>query len=281
MHLQVIPPHPQLAHLFMHILLVEPEPAGTHLPAGLSPAIMLMVRGKALVEQADGSMLTAHRFFLRGPYLTPMRVYYEPDAVALSICFRPGMLPHGMGVSAGDILSNYLSMDTLLAPATVGAFLAGIDAAHTRDEYVALFQDFLRTQLDLTQKKSMGQAFMDAHQKLFFPLIDLSLHFGIGQRQLERRVRDTYGVPLRDVRRMVRFGLSLPHILGQAAARGDLTRIAQDSGYYDQAHMHREYVEMAGISPLNLLQKIAGNDPAYWLYRLSQTDFKNLFLPVE
>ncbi|MBI3285151.1 MAG: AraC family transcriptional regulator [Burkholderiales bacterium] len=281
MHLQVFPPDPKLAHLFMHILLVEPEPAGTHLPAGLSPSVMLFVRGAAQVEQGDGSLLSAYRFFLRGPYLTPMRVVYEPGTVALSVCFRPGMLPRGMGVSVGEIFSNYLPMQALLAPASVATFLAGIDAAHTRDEYVGLFQDFLLTQLDLSQKKSMGAAFMDAHQKLFFPLIDLALHFGIGRRQLERRVRDTYGVPLRDVRRIVRFGLSLPHILGQAAARGDLTRIAQDAGYYDQAHMHREYVEMAGISPLNLLQKIAGDDPAYWLYRLSQTDFRNLFLPVE
>ena len=106
------------------------------------------------------------------------------------------------------------------------------------------------------------------------------LLFGIGERQLERRMREAFGVNLRDARRVVRFGWSLLHIIGMPVGWGDLTRIAHDSGYYDQAHMHKEYLDLAGISPIALLQKIASNDPAYWLYRLSEQDTKKLFLPV-
>lgn len=280
MHLQVFPPHPKLAHLFMHILAVELDPAGSHVPAGLSPAVMLFVRGGAQVEQADGSLFASPRFFLRGPYLTPMRVYYQPGTFSISVCFRPGMLPRELGVSAGEIFSDYRLMEQLLDPAVVLRFLSTLDEPHTREEYVRLFQEFLLATLDFEHKKSMGAVFLAAQQKLFFPLIDLSTYFGIGQRQLERRVRETFGVPLRDIRRVVRFGLSLPRILDRAASWGDLTQIAQDSGYYDQAHMHREYVEMAGLPPKILLQKIASDDPVYWLYRLSQADFKNLFLPL-
>jgi hypothetical protein len=54
--------------------------------------------------------------------------------------------------------------------------------------------------------------FMAARQKLFFPVVALSPHFGIGQRHLERRVLETFGVSLRDIRWVARVGMSLPPI---------------------------------------------------------------------
>jgi AraC-like DNA-binding protein len=174
-----------------------------------------------------------------------------------------------------------LPMHEVSDPIRVSKLLLAMDERRSSNEYAELFQDFLLEILDHKKKAGMGAAFLAAHQKMFFPLIDLSLHFGIGERQLERRVREAFGVNLRDTRRIARFGFSLLRIIGHSISWGDLTRIAHDSGYYDQAHMHREYVELAGISPTALLQKIASKDPAYWMYRLSQIDAKNLFLPIE
>jgi AraC-like DNA-binding protein len=159
--------------------------------------------------------------------------------------------------------------------------LSAMDVERPAADYVQMFQEFLLATLDLSQKQHIGEAFLAAHQKMFFPLIDLAAFFGIGQRQLERRVQTAFGVSLRDVRRITRFGLCLQRIIGHPVGWGDLTRIAQESGYYDQAHMHREFYELAGIAPVQLLQKIAGDDPAYWMYRMRREDFKNLFIPID
>ncbi len=124
------------------------------------------------------------------------------------------------------------------------------------------------------------ETFFEANQKIFFPLIDLAIYFGVGQRQLERRVRDVFGVPLRDIRRLARWGLCLERLVNAQVEWGDLTRIAHESGYFDQAHMTREFVELAGLAPLPLLKKVAEKDPAWWAYQIKGQDYKNLFLPV-
>jgi AraC-like DNA-binding protein len=281
MQLHVFPPHPKLAKLIMHISVLEWDAPESYLPASLIPSLMLFIRGGARVEQPDGSLVDSPRFILRGPYTMPSHSFPSPGAITISVGFRPGMLFQAMDLLPADLLSRVLPMNQVSDPIRVNKLLLDMDERRTSDGYAQLFQDFLLETLNHQKKAGMGAAFLAAHQKMFFPLIDLSLHFGIGERQLERRMREAFGLNLRDTRRIARFGFSLLRIIGHSISWGELTRIAHDSGYYDQAHMHREYLELAGISPAALLQKIASNDPAYWMYRLSQAEAKNLFLPIE
>ncbi|MES2049197.1 MAG: helix-turn-helix domain-containing protein [Pseudomonadota bacterium] len=281
MQLHVFPPHPKLAKLIMHISVFEWDESECYLPASLIPFLILFIRGGTRVEQPDGSFVDSPRFILRGPCNVPTHSFHTTGTLTISVGFRPGMLHQAMGILPADLLSSVLSMHEVCDHLRMNKLLLAMDEQLSINEYAQLFQDFLLDTLDYKKKAGMGAAFLAAHQKMFFPLIDLSLHFGIGERQLERRVREAFGVNLRDTRRIARFGFSLFHIIGHTVSWGDLTRIAHDSGYYDQAHMHREYLELAGISPAALLQKIASEDPAYCLYRLSQIDAKNLLLPTE
>ncbi|MFZ6732996.1 helix-turn-helix domain-containing protein [Undibacterium sp. Ji42W] len=278
---QVFPSLPKLSPLVMHIMTVELDGCEAFLPATLCPAIMLFARGGGVVVQADQAELVAERFFLRGPFMEPMHVRYKPRTLALSVCFRPGMLQQAMGINVAGIAGNVLPFHELVSAKRVQAFLQALDDIQDISAIVALFQEFLLEVLDHKPRSSMGAAFLAAHKKIFFPLLELSDYFGIGQRQLERRVRENFGVTLRDVRRIVRFGFSLPHIIRPDVAWGDLTQIAQDTGYYDQAHMHREYVELAGIPPAQLRQKISARDPAYWIYLMPDDDFNKLFLLID
>jgi AraC-like DNA-binding protein len=280
MSIHVFPPHPKLAKLIMHILVLELDACESYIPASLSPSVMLLIRGSVQVEQADGSLLTVPRCILRGPFNQAVHSFSAPKTLSISVGLRPGMLHQATGIFPASVLASYLPMQEVTDPMRVSRLLAAMDEPREIADYVTLFQNFLLETLDHQKKPSMGASFLAAHQKMFSPLLDLSLYFGIGERQLERRMREAFGVNLRDARRVVRFGWSLLRIIGMPVGWGDLTRIAHDSGYYDQAHMHKEYLELAGISPIALLQKIASNDPAYWLYRLSEQDTKNLFLPV-
>lgn len=275
----------------MHLLAVEvceTAPRASYFPASLCPSLMLFLRGSAQVEQPDGSFLTLPRIVINGPFVRPTHWMTSPDYCAISVQFRPGMLQQAIGIHPASLISSSVSLYDVVDPARIDALLAAIDAKRDPSgaagaflsECMAVFQHFLLDILDHKKKQGMGAAFLAAHQKMFMPMIDLALHFGIGERQLERRVRESFGINLRDTRRLVRFGWSLLRIIGQPVSWGDLTQIAHDSDYYDQAHMHKEYVEFTGFSPTSLLQKIASDDPAFWIYRLSNSDTKKLFLPV-
>jgi AraC-like DNA-binding protein len=277
MQYQLFPPHPTLSKLIMHVLVWESDGGQFHSPAGLVLSFVLYVRGGVQVEQADGSLLTYPRFYLRGPFTGPTRVHILPGTLTIAVCLRPGLLRQATGLLPENLLSTALAMYELADPARVDNLLRAMDEQRSHSDYVALFQDFLLDVLDHQKKPGIGASFVASHQKMFLPLVDLALHFGLGERQIERRVRETFGVNLRDGRRIGRFALSLLRIIGNPVSWGDLTAVAHESGYFDQAHMHREFIEFTGFAPITLVQKIASEDPAFWVYRFSREEAKKLF----
>lgn len=281
MQLHVFAPDPRLAPVLMHFLVVEYEGGESYLPARVSPALMLAVRGGGDIFEADGSLTRHPRFTLNGAVMSPRHTRNDPGTIGIFVMFRPGALHQVWGVSAADITSRSVPVSDVVDPALVEQFLRSLDADLAIADYVRLLQEFLLATFNPRPKAGVAATFMAAHQKLFFPVVELASHFGIGARQLERRVQQAFGLPLRDLRRIARFGLTLPKLLAPSVAWGDLTQIAQEAGYYDQAHMYREFVELSGLSPIQLVQKIAGDDPAYWLYRIRQPDFNKLFIPVD
>lgn len=265
----------------MHFMAVSVDACEYYLPSGLSPALAVFVRGSADVIVESQAPITTPRFSLSGPFLGPRHVRSKPGTLALVVLFRPGYLQQTLGVSAADMVNRDVDMRAIVDGSRIDAMFEALDRAGSISDQMRIFQDYLLSTLALGQKRSMAESFFEAHQKMFFPLIDLAEFFGIGRRQLERRVRDVFGVSLRDVRRLSRWGFCVERLVNEHVAWGDLTHLAQESGYFDQAHMTREFVELSGFAPLPLLKKIASEDPGYWAYRIKGEDFKNLFLPVQ
>ena len=45
--------------------------------------------------------------------------------------------------------------------------------------------------------------------------------------------------------------------------------------------MVRDFRELAGLAPAQLLARAAGSDPAYWVYRIAPDDFDKLFFQFD
>lgn len=75
-------------------------------------------------------------------------------------------------------------------------------------------------------------------------------------RTLERVFRQHVGISPRTAIRVVRFRHAVNAALGRP--RVHWARLAADSGYYDQAHLIREFRELAGLTPAALLAERAG-----------------------
>ncbi|WP_205230255.1 helix-turn-helix domain-containing protein [Azospira oryzae] len=275
----VVAPHPELAPWIYHILVMPLDGCLSRLPSALSPGLLLFARGGAAQPLADGSCRAVPRASLTGPYLDPRESRAAPGSVFLSVMFRPGVMAEALGPGVGELRDRIVPLDEVLPPLLVRQMLETVDASDSPADWVAAVQGLLRRCLRPRRDPARLADLLGASTHLFSPAGQIAAHLGIGLRQLERRVAHGYGANLRELRRVARFGFSLARLQAQPPRRGELTRIAQDFGYYDQAHMDRDYRDMAGASPGELLRAVADGAPGYWWYRLGQRDFRDLFLP--
>lgn len=275
----VVAPHPELAPWIYHILVMPLDGCLSRLPSTLSPSLLLFARGGSALRLSDGSLRFAPRASLVGPYLEARDTQALPGSVFLSIMFRPGVMAEALGPGVGELRDRIVPLDEVFPAVRVARLMQIVDDSQSPTVWVAAVQDLLCR--CLLPRRDLGRLadLLAAAPEIFQPAHHIAAHLGIGLRQLERRVAHNYGANLRELRRMARFGFSLTRLQTRPPERGELTRIAQDFGYYDQAHMDRDYREMAGASPGELLRAVAAGDPGYWLYRFGQRDFRDLFLP--
>lgn len=275
----VFPPHRRLAALILHVLAMKLDGCESRLPCALSPSLLLFVRGGTALRRGDGGIEPLPRASLCGPYLTHRSSLALPGTVFISVMFKPGLFDLAMGFPVTELGDGIIPLESICGQTATDRLLDQVDTARQIEDAVQAIQRFLLDRWTDMPRTSFGPAFLHARAQLFRPVKDLAAHFGLGERQFERRVRQSFGVPLRELRRMARFGHALARMVSAPVERGDLTRIAQDSGYYDQAHMDREFADFAGLSPGRLLGAAASDDPGYWVYRMNRTDFGRLFLP--
>jgi AraC-like DNA-binding protein len=88
------------------------------------------------------------------------------------------------------------------------------------------------------------------------PVHELAARLGVTRRMLERRVLHEVGLPPRMLHRVFRFRRAF-RMLDEAPA-GTWGRVAHAAGYFDQAHLIREFRRFAGAAPAAFLE----SDPA-------------------
>lgn len=81
---------------------------------------------------------------------------------------------------------------------------------------------------------------------------DLAADLGWSRQHLARRFRDEFGAGPKLAARILRFERARK-MLQAPPPRRPLAEIALDCGYFDQAHLNRDFTELAGCTPTELL----------------------------
>lgn len=84
---------------------------------------------------------------------------------------------------------------------------------------------------------------------------EVATRLGYSERQLRRLVRATTGLSPKQLTRTQRLHRALR--LARGVAVDGWSGVAVAAGYYDQAHMHREFRDLAGATPRQLLAELA------------------------
>lgn len=80
---------------------------------------------------------------------------------------------------------------------------------------------------------------------------DLACELGCSRRHLAARFAEQIGPPPKTAARLVRFRQAVRRLERDDGSR--FAEIAQDCGYYDQAHLNRDFRELGGTTPGELI----------------------------
>jgi AraC-like DNA-binding protein len=83
----------------------------------------------------------------------------------------------------------------------------------------------------------------------------------LSQRQFERVFAEMVGTTPKQYHRISRLNFSIK--MGEKREYDNLTMLALDSGFYDQAHLTNEFLEMTGYTPKNFFRLLADSPVEY------------------
>jgi AraC-like DNA-binding protein len=202
-----------------------------------------------------------------GPSTGPM-VSHNPGPVrSLVLLLMPDALHALAGVPVADWVDRYAPLDAVL-----GADWQALGDAVLRESddarWLPLVEDFLLPRwCALRPPGAAGvQHYRDWTQAL--ALRAATSGPGRSLRQVERRLRQWAGQPLRELQVLARG----EQAFFQAKLAGETGRlswadVAADSGYADQSHLGRVTRRLTGFAPQELTRRIQ-QDESFWPYRI-------------
>jgi len=183
---------------------------------------------------------------LSGQLTGPLALRSSQQIDVVGIRLRPDA-PHALLGIAQDELTNAVVPLRVVANRLARALEQAARSAPTSDARMRALSGPL-AELAPREPSPVAQAVARAAETLqTFDLHRMARSLGVTTRTLERRCRTEIGVPAGTLRRLVRFRRAYRRL--ERTPVGQWARIAVASGYYDQAHMNRDFREFAGASP--------------------------------
>ncbi|MGH3765932.1 MAG: helix-turn-helix domain-containing protein [Pseudonocardiaceae bacterium] len=158
-----------------------------------------------------------------------------------------------LGVPAAELASTVVELDCLLGP-VAGELVERLRSARTwTDRFLELNAVLTRI---ARQRDGPAPELWWAWRRLTsshgrVEVTTLTEEVGWSRRHLSERFRREFGLTPKVAGRVMRFEVA--HRLLRAPHRPGLADVAARAGFYDQAHLHREWRELAGCTPTRWL----------------------------
>lgn len=202
-----------------------------------------------------------------GPFSRPVISWNPGSMHAMVLLLLPDALAALTGIDPGAYIDRVVPAEEVF-DASWMAMCEAVAAAPDDERRVRLIEDFLRPRWRRARQDAAlpGRIYSDWSQSL--ALRAATSGWGRGMRQIERRIKQWTGRPLRELRGLGRserafFGALVAGKSGPV----DWSEVANDVGYADQSHLCRQTRSITGFPPEELRRRIYG-DETFWVYRL-------------
>lgn len=255
-----LPPPPALAGLLHHFHIEYASAGRVVVPASPLAQLTFFIGGGSLLPPQPGQpgqpgrQRLLNQAFVCGPMSRAMPAEWQAGTTFVSALIEPSRFSGLFGLPLNELLNMPVPLEDAIPGLPYRELQERLLATRDAGRWVALISDWL-LRLAARREDALRRAFRLPAALLFSPAESIALQYGISVRQFERRFLAAYGQNLRDSRRLARYARALAMMMScpQPLPRGQLTRIAMDAGYHDQAHMVRDFSELLGQSPGSLL----------------------------
>jgi AraC-like DNA-binding protein len=223
----------------------DASPAERILPDGCVELILNF--GDRFLEHLDGQKRRQPRNFIVGQMTGPILISANGVVRLLGIRFQPGGTRPFIALPANEITDQVVELEGLSRQFERG-LLEACEVAENMDKKVAAVETFLVSRLN-------GGKF-DAHLLALAAIVidrrglvsvdQLASHAGVSSRQLERRFLQEVGLGPKLLARIVRFQQVFRAV---DQANPAWAEVAIECGYYDQAHLIRDFNQFAQQTP--------------------------------
>jgi AraC-like DNA-binding protein len=220
---------------------VEPAVAAIPVIVSLGPQI-----------EVDGS---THTSFVAGLGDLPSCTEHGGHQLGIQIDLSPLAARMLLGAPMHELANRVVALEDVLGPG-LGWLIERLQEAPTWDARFELLDDALARRVDralapppaVTWAWGLLQA---SHGRL--PVNGLAAALGCSPRYLTLQFREHLGLPPKTLARVLRFQHALSLLERDDGAR--FAEIAEGCGYYDQAHLNRDFRAFAGAAPGDFLAR--------------------------
>lgn len=170
-------------------------------------------------------------------------------ACSVGAVLRPGAARALFGVPAGELAHHHTALGDLWGDAAV-ALRQRIAAEPTPARRLARFEALVAARIRRARVRGVHPAIAHALSRfatLHARVDEVTAEIGYSHRRFVDLFRDDVGLTPKLHCRVTRFQAALARLASDPRASGAET--ALDAGYSDQAHLGRDFKELAGLSP--------------------------------
>ena len=231
--------------------------------------------------QRPGSFTT----LLGGLHSAPTLIVHQGAQSGVQIALKPLGARALLGLPAGEIAHIDVPADAVLGPVATRIYQRLGAAGGWPERFAILDEELTRLVVAGQRSPEAGPEISYAWRLLLgsggaMPVAELAERTGWSTRHLANRFREEVGLTPKAAARVVRFSRARRRLVrdngpvslgtlasrGSLASRGTLAELAVACGYFDQAHLAREFRALAGCPPSQwLAEEFANVQAGAWL----------------
>lgn len=231
-----------------------PERIEVQSPPSACGALVINYGDTAWARQDRGELQFVPDAFVCGLFTSRLYRVLEGKIGMAGIVFKPSAVHNFFGVKMSQLVNNRMPLELLLGGAA-NTFAENVRKASTDEARAKALEDFALPYVEHAQKSlniiDDTIDYIDG-QHGNVTVADVAGHFRISRRYLEKQFLEKVGVSPKFYSRICRFSILANKIVH--AEKVDWQSIVHESGFHDQSHFFKDFIEFNGVSPTEYLE---------------------------